>query len=181
MPKSPEKPTFDERRREDRGRRGDAQVARRGQRQAGAGRRAADHRDGRLLDLMQQARGFHRASQRIAPFLVGIRGIAMPARRSALAQVAAGAEASARAAQDDRPDVGIARRALQLGLQLDYQRGIERVQRIRTVECQRKDAVLEAAEAPVHCRSWLAPDWSVVAICNERLKPLGLIVRTYEQ
>jgi len=42
---------------------------------------------------------------------VGIRGIAMPARRSALAQVAAGAEASARAAQDDRPDVGIARRA----------------------------------------------------------------------
>ena len=128
MPKSPEKPTLtnavvkiavvEAMRR--------SQAS--GQRQAGAGRRAANHRNSRFRQLMQQPRDFHRASQRVAPLLVSVRGIAMPARRCTLPQIAAGAEASSRAAQHDRADFGIPGRCIQRSTQLDDQGRIERIQ-----------------------------------------------------
>jgi hypothetical protein len=59
---------------------------------------------------------------------VRVCGVALPARRRALAQIAAGAEAASGAAQDDRPDVGVPRRFLQRGLQRDHQRSVQRIQ-----------------------------------------------------
>src|SRR6185312_10436463 len=123
---------------EPRGIAGDAQVAGKRQRQACAGGGAAQHGDGGLRYLVQEAGGLHALAQAAGAL---IEALAAPFGHGL--DVAAGAEGASGAGENDDRDLMIARGALQRVVQAGEHFRVERVEPVRPVHRQRQNAVIE--------------------------------------
>ncbi len=117
-----------------RARRADPPVAGEREREAGAGHRAVDRGDDRLLEPLER---LDEVGQAVRDVAVGARVVQLVEA----GEVAAGAERAARAGEDDAADGGVGGRRVEGGRERVAQRRVDRVAPVGPVEREREDAL----------------------------------------